>query len=116
MSDAVLKLSNVESAYGPIKAIRGVSLQVMPGQIATVLGSNGDDERLTFLASHGQRASDTNLPLGVRVPDEVKWIPVARASLTDQELALRIGREPESRGASFLWTCRGFGPLRRLEW
>jgi branched-chain amino acid transport system ATP-binding protein len=46
MSDAsagpvVLKLLNVESAYGPIKAIRGVSLQVLQGQIATVLGSNG---------------------------------------------------------------------------
>ncbi|MCU0943479.1 MAG: ABC transporter ATP-binding protein [Hydrogenophaga sp.] len=41
-SDApVLKLSNVESAYGPIKAIRGVSLQVRRGEIATVLGSNG---------------------------------------------------------------------------
>ncbi len=38
---AVLKLSNVESAYGPIKAIRGVSLQVRRGEIATVLGSNG---------------------------------------------------------------------------
>jgi len=37
----VLKLSNVESAYGPIKAIRGVSLQVKQGEIATVLGSNG---------------------------------------------------------------------------
>jgi len=37
----VLKLSNVESAYGPIKAIRGVSLQVRCGEIATVLGSNG---------------------------------------------------------------------------
>ena len=37
----VLKLMNVESAYGPIKAIRGVSLQVRPGEIATVLGSNG---------------------------------------------------------------------------
>jgi branched-chain amino acid transport system ATP-binding protein len=37
----VLKLSNVESAYGPIRAIRGVSLQVIRGQIATVLGSNG---------------------------------------------------------------------------
>ncbi|MBN9409253.1 MAG: ABC transporter ATP-binding protein [Burkholderiales bacterium] len=36
-----LQLNNVESAYGPIKAIRGVSLQVLPGQIATVLGSNG---------------------------------------------------------------------------
>ncbi len=47
MSDAfadrrvVLKLSNIESAYGPIKAIRGVSLQVREGEIATVLGSNG---------------------------------------------------------------------------
>ena len=37
----VLQLSNVESAYGPIRAIRGVSLQVIRGQIATVLGSNG---------------------------------------------------------------------------
>jgi branched-chain amino acid transport system ATP-binding protein len=34
----VLKLQNVESAYGPIKAIRGVSLQVRRGEIATVLG------------------------------------------------------------------------------
>ena len=47
MSDAfadrhvVLKLSNIESAYGPIKAIRGVSLQVREGEIVTVLGSNG---------------------------------------------------------------------------
>ena len=38
---AILKLTNVESAYGPIKAIRGVSLQVRQGEIATVLGSNG---------------------------------------------------------------------------
>ncbi len=38
----VLKLLNVESAYGPIKAIRGVSLKVRrKGEIATVLGSNG---------------------------------------------------------------------------
>jgi len=37
----VLKLLNVESTYGPIKAIRGVSLQVRRGEIATVLGSNG---------------------------------------------------------------------------
>ena len=42
ISDApVLRLLTVESAYGPIKAIRGVSLQVRRGEIATVLGSNG---------------------------------------------------------------------------
>jgi len=39
--EPILKLLNVESAYGPIRAIRGVSLQVQRGQIATVLGSNG---------------------------------------------------------------------------
>ena len=38
---AMLSLANVESAYGPIKAIRGVSLKVRQGEIATVLGSNG---------------------------------------------------------------------------
>jgi branched-chain amino acid transport system ATP-binding protein len=38
---AILQLNNVESAYGPIRAIRGVSLKVEQGQIATVLGSNG---------------------------------------------------------------------------
>jgi branched-chain amino acid transport system ATP-binding protein len=38
---SLLSLTNVESAYGPIKAIRGISLDVMRGQIATVLGSNG---------------------------------------------------------------------------
>jgi branched-chain amino acid transport system ATP-binding protein len=36
-----LRLSNVESAYGPIRAIRGVSLEVRRGEIVTVLGSNG---------------------------------------------------------------------------
>jgi branched-chain amino acid transport system ATP-binding protein len=41
MSAEVLVLSNVESAYGPIRAIRGVSLKVREGEIATVLGSNG---------------------------------------------------------------------------
>ena len=41
MSDPILKISNVESYYGPIMAIRGVSLTVPQGQIVTVLGANG---------------------------------------------------------------------------
>jgi branched-chain amino acid transport system ATP-binding protein len=39
--DAILTLANVESAYGPVKAIRGVSLSVPAGSIVTVLGANG---------------------------------------------------------------------------
>jgi branched-chain amino acid transport system ATP-binding protein len=37
----LLVLANVESSYGPIRAIRGASLKVRKGEIATVLGSNG---------------------------------------------------------------------------
>ncbi|MEX0954907.1 MAG: ABC transporter ATP-binding protein [Rhizobiaceae bacterium] len=38
---AVLTVSNLESYYGPIVAIRGASLEVRDGQIVTVLGANG---------------------------------------------------------------------------
>lgn len=37
----VLRVDNVESYYGPILAIRGISLEVRKGQIVTVLGANG---------------------------------------------------------------------------
>ncbi len=37
----LLVVSSVESAYGPIKAIRGVSLKVATSSIVTLLGSNG---------------------------------------------------------------------------
>ena len=39
--DVVLSIQNIESYYGPIMAIRGVSLEVRRGQIVTVLGANG---------------------------------------------------------------------------
>ena len=39
--DIILKLSNIESYYGPIMAIRGISLEVPRGQIVTLLGANG---------------------------------------------------------------------------
>jgi branched-chain amino acid transport system ATP-binding protein len=39
--DVILRLSNIESSYGPVQAIRGVSLEVRTGAIVTVLGANG---------------------------------------------------------------------------
>jgi branched-chain amino acid transport system ATP-binding protein len=40
-AQAILRLANVDSAYGPVKALRGVSLSVAEGSIVTVLGANG---------------------------------------------------------------------------
>jgi len=43
MSDGapLLRVDAIETYYGPIRAIGGVSLDVAPGQIVTVLGANG---------------------------------------------------------------------------
>src|SRR5437762_822332 len=41
MGDALLEVSNVETCYGPIIAIRGVSFAVEAGAIVTILGANG---------------------------------------------------------------------------
>ena len=41
VADIILKLNNVESYYGPIMAIRGISLEVPRGRIVTLLGANG---------------------------------------------------------------------------
>ncbi len=41
MTDPLLRLANVEAAYGPVRAIRGASLEVADGAIVTVLGANG---------------------------------------------------------------------------
>jgi branched-chain amino acid transport system ATP-binding protein len=41
MAEPLLKVSNIETYYGPIMAIRGVSFEVPTGAIVTVLGANG---------------------------------------------------------------------------
>src|SRR5437763_12888751 len=41
MADALLEVSNIETYYGPIMAIRGISFAVPRGRIVTILGANG---------------------------------------------------------------------------
>jgi branched-chain amino acid transport system ATP-binding protein len=53
MTEPILRVANVEAAYGPVKAIRGVSLQVAAGSIATVLGANGAGKTTLLKAISG---------------------------------------------------------------
>ena len=41
MLEPILKVNNIETYYGPIAAIRGVSFDVPKGGIVTILGANG---------------------------------------------------------------------------
>ena len=38
---ALLTLRNIETYYGPVMAIRGISLEVPESRIVTILGANG---------------------------------------------------------------------------
>lgn len=50
---AHLKISNLEAAYGAVRAVRGVSLQVPRESIVTVLGSNGAGKSTILKAISG---------------------------------------------------------------
>ena len=49
----MLKIENLEVAYGNIKAIKGISLEVNQGEIVTLIGSNGAGKSTTLRAISG---------------------------------------------------------------
>jgi branched-chain amino acid transport system ATP-binding protein len=49
----MLKIDNLEVAYGNIKAIKGISLEVNEGEIVTLIGSNGAGKSTTLRAISG---------------------------------------------------------------
>ncbi len=53
MTKPILELANVESNYGPVQALRGVSLSVAEGKIVTVLGANGAGKTTTLKTISG---------------------------------------------------------------
>ena len=53
MTSPILELLNVESSYGPVQALRGVSLAVPEGQIIAVLGANGAGKTTTLKTISG---------------------------------------------------------------
>ncbi len=50
---ALLELNNVHSYYGNIQAIKGVSLTIEPGEIVTLIGSNGAGKSTTLKTISG---------------------------------------------------------------
>lgn len=53
MSDTLLKITSLKVAYGGIKAVKGVDLQVDEGELVTLIGSNGAGKTTTMKAITG---------------------------------------------------------------
>jgi branched-chain amino acid transport system ATP-binding protein len=88
-ADAILKVSNIESYYGPIMAIRGVSLEVPRGSIVTVLGANGAGKTTVLKTISGVLD-----PLKGTVEFDGK--PIQRLD-PDRIVRLGLGHVPEGR-------------------
>ena len=86
---ALLNLRNIETYYGPIMAIRGVSLEVNEGSIVTILGANGAGKTTVLKTISGamdpQKGSVT-----LDDVDITGWDP-------DKVARLGIGHVPEGR-------------------
>jgi len=50
---ALLKIKNLHAGYGPIKALRGINLDVQSGEIVALIGSNGAGKTTLLMAICG---------------------------------------------------------------
>ena len=58
MSAPLLSIQKLEAAYGQIVALKGIDLDVMPGEIVTIIGANGAGKSTTMMSVFGRpRAS-----------------------------------------------------------
>jgi branched-chain amino acid transport system ATP-binding protein len=86
---ALLELQDVRVRYGPIEAVRGISLQVPAGAVVTLIGANGAGKSTTLRAISGLlrpaagRITFAGRPIHGRPPHEI--------------LALGVGHVPEGR-------------------
>ncbi len=53
MTGALLSLEGVRAGYGPIEVLKGISLEVRSGEIATLIGSNGAGKTTTLMCIAG---------------------------------------------------------------
>jgi len=53
MAENVLKISNLKVAYGGIKAVKGIDLEVNKGELITLIGANGAGKTTTLKAVTG---------------------------------------------------------------
>jgi branched-chain amino acid transport system ATP-binding protein len=53
MAEPILELKDVHSGYGSIKALKGISLKVYPGEVVAIIGANGAGKSTTLMTICG---------------------------------------------------------------
>ena len=55
MNEPILTVSDLTVHYGGIEAVKGISLEVMEGEIVTLIGANGAGKSSTLRSQAGRR-------------------------------------------------------------
>ncbi|MSO58479.1 MAG: ABC transporter ATP-binding protein [Thermoleophilia bacterium] len=85
---ALLSLHDVEARYGPVQALRGISLEVPEGDVVAVLGANGAGKTTTLRAVSGM----------VKRSGEIRFAGSALHGGPEAVARAGIAHVPEGRG------------------
>jgi branched-chain amino acid transport system ATP-binding protein len=56
MTSPILKITGLKVAYGGIQAVKGIDLEIRPGELVTLIGANGAGKTTTLKAITGTQA------------------------------------------------------------
>ena len=87
---AMLEVQDIQTYYGNIQALKGVSLTVDEGEVVTLIGSNGAGKSTTLRSISGLDAAARRL-------DQVRRARRSRACPPQDIVALGISHSPEGR-------------------
>mgnify|MGYP003349830147 CR=1 FL=1 len=92
MKENVLKVSQLKVAYGGIKAVKGIDLEVNRGELVTLIGANGAGKTTTLKAITGTLPS-------CKTEGEIFYLgKQIRGSQSFQLVSQRLAMVPEGRG------------------
>ena len=124
MSKTILKVENLVSRYGPITALKGISLEVREGEIVSLLGANGAGKStlmksilgmvtigagssIQFDSGDGMqelvgKKSHQIVPLGIAIVPEGRGVFIAKSVEENLEVGTYFRKRPASRDKELL--------------
>ena len=129
----MLKIENLQVAYGGIQALRGISLEVPDGKIVTLIGANGAGKSTTLRTISGLvkakggsiRYNDTELvgkPITSIIETGIIHVPEGRRVFPDMTVLenLKIGaylrKDKEEIEKDIEWVYELFPRLKERNW